>query len=70
MPSPIDNGLWFIVYSFNILYQSSPAFKGHQSLIKMIAMMQGEFDYADNLSSQIVKEDGGRNLSIQVFNFL
>ena len=55
------------VFAFNMLYQADPVFHGiFSTLVKVLVMMQGEFDFDDNLSYQNVKNFGGRNVSIQV----
>ena len=55
------------ILAFNMMFQADPAFHGlPNTSVKIFVMMQGEFDFDDNLSYQKVKEDGGRNRSIQV----
>ena len=55
------------ILAFNMMFQADPAFHGlPNTSAKIFVMMQGEFDFDDNLSYQKVKEDGGRNRSIQV----
>ena len=53
--------------AFNMMFQADPVFSSLPSTaVKILVMMQGEFDFDDNLSYQKVKEEGGRNRSIQV----
>ena len=55
------------ILAFNMMFQADPVFNGLPSTaVKILVMMQGEFDFDDNLSYQKVKEEGGRNRSIQV----
>ena len=57
------------VYGFRIMYRASESesFDGFShTLVKLFVMMLGEFDYDDNISHQHVREEGGRNISIQV----
>ena len=55
------------VFAFNMLYQANPIFHDLKStLVKILVMMQGEFDFNDDLTTRKVKEHGGRNRSIQV----
>ena len=55
------------VFAFNMLYQANPIFHDLKStLVKILVMMQGEFDFNDDLTTKKVKEHGGRNRSIQV----
>ena len=55
------------IFAFNMMFQADPVFHGGMNtMVKILVMMQGEFDFDDNLSYQKVKEEGGRNRSIQV----
>jgi hypothetical protein len=55
------------IFGFNMLFQANPAFHGIIGTgVKIFVMMQGEFDFDDNLGYQNVHEHGGRNISIQV----
>ena len=55
------------IFAFNMMFQADPAFHGTiNTLVKILVMMQGEFDFDENLSYQQVVENGGRNISIQV----
>ena len=55
------------ILAFNMMFQSNLVFNSLSSTsAKILVMMQGEFDFDDNLSYQKVKEEGGRNRSIQV----
>ena len=55
------------ILAFNMMFQADPVFNGLPSTaVKILVMMRGEFDFDDNLSYQKVKEEGGRNRSIQV----
>ena len=55
------------VFAFNMLFQANPVFYGlYSTSVKIMVMMQGEFDFDDNISQEKVKEEGGRNHSIQV----
>ena len=55
------------ILGFNMLFQANPAFHGIIGTgVKIFVMMQGEFDFDDNLGYQNVHEHGGRNISIQV----
>ena len=59
------------ILGFNMLFQANPAFHGLIGTgVKVFVMMQGEFDFDDNLGYQNVHEHGGRNVSIQVRNTL
>ena len=58
------------VFAFNMMFQADPVFKNLVgTTVKILVMMQGEFDFDDNLSYEKVKEEGGRNRSIQVHIF-
>ena len=55
------------IFAFNMMFQADPVFHGEiNTMVKILVMMQGEFDFDDNLSYQKVVENGGRNVSIQV----
>ena len=55
------------IFGFNMLFQANPAFHGLiDTAVKIFVMMQGEFDFDDNLGYKSVHEHGGRNVSIQV----
>ena len=55
------------MFAFNNMFPSHSLFNGLASTyIKLLVMMQGDTDFYDNFSYQKVKEEGGRNLSIQV----
>ena len=55
------------IFGFNMLFQANPAFHGIIGTgVKIFVMMQGEFNFDDNLGYQNVHEHGGRNVSIQV----
>ena len=55
------------ILAFNMMFQANLVFNSLSSTsAKILVMMQGEFDFDDNLSYQKVKEEGGRNRSIQV----
>ena len=55
------------IFAFNMMFQADPVFHGGMNtMVKILVMMQGEFDFDDNLSYQQVVENGGRNISIQV----
>ena len=55
------------IFAFNMLFQADPVFYGlYSTSVKILVMMQGEFEFDENFSSQKVKEEGGRNHSIQV----
>ena len=55
------------LFAFNMMFQADPVFNSlPNTAVKILVMMQGEFDFDDNLSYQKVKEEGGRNRSIQV----
>ena len=55
------------ILAFNMMFQADPVFNSLPStLVKILVMMQGEFDFDENLSYQQVVENGGRNISIQV----
>ena len=57
------------IFGFNMLFQANPAFHGIIGTgVKIFVMMQGEFNFDDNLGYQNVHEHGGRNISIQVKN--
>ena len=59
------------IFGFNMLFQANPAFHGLIGTgVKIFVMMQGEFDFDDNLGYKSVHEHGGRNWSIQVTQFL
>ena len=58
------------IFGFNMLFQANPAFHGLVGTgVKIFVMMQGEFDFDDNLGYKSVHEHGGRNWSIQVTHF-
>ena len=58
------------ILAFNMMFQADPVFKGlPNTSVKILVMMQGEFDFDDNLSYQKVNEEGGRNRSIQVIYY-
>ena len=53
--------------AFNMMFQADPVFNSLTSTaVKILVMMQGEFDFDDNLSYKKAKEEGGRNRSTKV----
>ena len=57
-------------FGFNMLFQANPAFHSLiGTAVKIFVMMQGEFDFDDNLGYKSVHEHGGRNWSIQEKQF-
>ena len=58
------------IFGFNMLFQANPAFHSLiGTAVKIFVMMQGEFDFDDNLGYKSVHEHGGRNWSIQEKQF-
>ena len=55
------------IFGFNMLFQANPGFHSLiGTAVKIFVMMQGEFDFDDNLAYDNVHDHGGRNVSIQV----
>ena len=63
--------LFAFIFGFNMMLNTSPLFHDlREAIVKIFAMMTGEFGFDTTFSYKAVRETGGRNFSTQVYSLI